>query len=170
MAIDREAALKKAEKFLRQGKLDSAIEEYVRLIDEQPRDWNSINALGDLYVRAGNGERAVAQFARVADHLFEEGFLPKASALYKKVLKVQPRHEHTVSRLAEIATRQGLLADAAMYLRQLLDERRTRGDEQGVQDAMARLRALDEDGHDAPPPAQAPPAREPEPAVRANPS
>ena len=166
MAIDREAALKKAEKFLRQGKLDSAIEEYVRLIDDQPRDWNSINALGDLYVRAGNTERAVAQFARVADHLFDEGFFPKASALYKKVLKVHPRHEHTVSRLAEIATRQGLLADAAMYLRQLLDERRTRGDEQGVQDAMARLRALDEDGQDAQPPVQAPPAQAPpEPAA-----
>ena len=164
MAIDREAALKKAEKFLRQGKLDSAIEEYVRLIDEQPRDWNSINALGDLYVRAGNGERAVAQFARVADHLFEEGFFPKASALYKKVLKVRPRHEHTVSRLAEIATRQGLLADAAMYLRQLLDERRTGGDEQGVQDAMARLRALDEDGQEAPA-VQAAPAQAPEPAA-----
>ena len=164
MALDREAALKKAEKLLRQGKLDSAIEEYVRLIDDQPRDWNSINALGDLYVRAGNTDRAVARFACVADHLFDEGFLPKASALYKKVLKVQPRHEHTVSRLAEIATRLGMLADAAMYLRQLLDQRRTRGDEQGVAEVMERLRNLDDDGPDvppaiAPPPAQA--AREP---------
>ena len=130
----------------------------MRLIDDQPRDWNAINALGDLYVRGGNAERAVAQFARVGDHLFDEGFFPKASALYKKVLKVQPRHEHTVSRLAEIATRQGLLADAAMYLRQLLDERRTRGDEQGVADVLERLRNLDAD---SPAPAPAQPAPEP---------
>ncbi len=127
----------------------------MRLIEEQPRDWNAINALGDLYVRAGNAARAVAQFARVGDYLFDEGFFPKASALYKKVLKVQPRHEHAVSRLAEIATRQGLLADAAMYLRQLLDERRTRGDEEGVADALERLRNLDED---SPAPAPARPA------------
>jgi tetratricopeptide (TPR) repeat protein len=166
VALDRADALKKAEKFLRQGKLDSAIQEYVRLIEEYPRDWNAINALGDLYVRAADTERAVAQFARVADHLFDEGFLPKASALYKKALKVQPRHEHTLSRLAEIATRQGLLADAAMYLRQLLDQRRTRGDEPGVAEVMARLRDLDEDGLEpsgrrepaAPPPVVAPPA------------
>ena len=62
MAVDREAALKRAEKLLRQGKLDGAIEEYVRLIDDQPRDWNAINALGDLYVRAGDVDRAIAQF------------------------------------------------------------------------------------------------------------
>jgi tetratricopeptide (TPR) repeat protein len=172
--IDREAALKKAEKFLRQGKLDAAIEEYVRLIDDQPRDWNAINALGDLYLRAGDQDRAVAQFARVADHLLAEGFFPKASALYKKALKVQPRHEHTLSRLADIATRQGLLADAAMYLRQLLNERRSRGDEAGVSEVLARLQALDDENTKpstaaappAPPPPQpavAPPAPEPAP-------
>jgi tetratricopeptide (TPR) repeat protein len=155
VALNRADALKKAEKFLRQGKLDAAIAEYVRLIEEYPRDWNAINALGDLYVRAGNTAQAVAQFARVANHLFDEGFLPKAAALYKKALRVQPRHEHTVSRLADIATRQGLLADAAMYLRLLLEERRTRGDEPGVADAMARLRALDDD--------------DPEPALRPDP-
>lgn len=176
MALDRADALKKAEKLLRQGKLDSAIEEYVRLIDEYPRDWNAINALGDLYVRAGDTERAVAQFARVADRLFDEGFLPKAAALYKKALKVLPRHEHTVSRLAEIATRQGLLADAAMYLRQLLDQRRAQGDEQGVAEVMLRLRDLDEDGPEpagrreaAAPPSvvtpSAPAAAAPEPAA-----
>ena len=53
LPIDRTQALKNAEKLLRQGKLDGAIAEYVRVIEEQPRDWNSRNSLGDLYVRAG---------------------------------------------------------------------------------------------------------------------
>src|SRR6185503_10650689 len=61
----RDATLKKAEKLLRQGKLAGAIAEYVRLVEELPRDWNSINALGDLYVRAGDVDRAVAQFTAV---------------------------------------------------------------------------------------------------------
>ncbi len=103
MPIDRETTLRTAERLLRQGRLDGAIAEYVRLTDDQPRDWNSINTLGDLYVRAGNHERAVAQFVRIADHLFDEGFLPKAAALYKKALKVKPDHEHTLFRLSEIA-------------------------------------------------------------------
>ena len=148
MPIDRKAALKKAEKLLRQGKLDGAIEEYVRLIEDQPRDWNAINALGDLYVRAGDAERAAAQFTRVADHLFGEGFLPKAAALYKKALKVHPQHEHTLSQLAEIAARQGVLVDAKTYRRQLEEVRGRRGDERGI-----RLAALEETDEAAPPPA-----------------
>ena len=50
-----------------------------------------INALGDLYLRAGDVDRAVAQFVRIADHLFGEGFFPKAAAVYKKALKVAAR-------------------------------------------------------------------------------
>src|SRR5688572_7318119 len=146
--MDREAALKKAEKLLRQGKLKEAIEEYVRLIEDQPRDVGAINALGDLYIRAGDGNRAVAQFTRVADQLFADGFLPKAQAIYKKALKVQPHHEHALSQLADIADREGLVGDAMTYLRQLSERRRLRGDERGVADCVERMRALDKDGAD----------------------
>ncbi len=144
MPIDRDAALKRAEKLLRLGKLDGAIEEYVRLIDDQPRDWNSINALGDLYVRAGNVERAVAQFTRIADHLFDEGFFPKAAALYKKALRVRGDHEPTLLRLADIAAQQGLLADAKQYLRQLGKQRTARGDTRGAAECLVRLGSLEE--------------------------
>ena len=156
MPVDREAALKKAEKLLRQGKLDGAIEEYVRLIEDQPRDWNAINALGDLYVRAGDADRAVVQFTRVADYLFGEGFLQKAAALYKKALKVDGQHERTLSQLAEIAAQQGLLVDAKTYLRQLAEMRRQRGDERGVAGCRARLAALEEADQAAPPPTALP--------------
>jgi tetratricopeptide (TPR) repeat protein len=143
--IDRDAALRTAERLLRQGKLDGAIDQYVRLVEDQPRDWNSINTLGDLYVRAGNTDRAVAQYVRIADHLFAEGFLPKASALYKKALKVRNDHEHTLFRLSEIAAQQGLLADAKLYLRQLAQQRQGRGDEKGAAECILRLGSLDED-------------------------
>ena len=144
MAVDREAILKKAEKLLRQGKIDGAIEEYVRLVEAQPRDWNSINALGDLYLRAGRSDQAVAQFTRVADHLFQEGFFPKAAALYKKALKVKSDDEHPLLQLAEIAAKQGLLADAKLYFRQLAGQRTSRGDTRGAAECLIRLGTLDE--------------------------
>ena len=149
MPIDRETTLRTAERLLRQGRLEGAIAEYVRLTDDQPRDWNSINALGDLYVRAGNHERAVAQFVRIADHLFDDGFLPKAAALYKKALKVKHDHEHTLFRLSEIAVQQGLLADAKLYLRQLGQQRQSRGDQQGAAECVLRLGTIDEDDGEA---------------------
>jgi Flp pilus assembly protein TadD len=121
LPIDREATLKTAEKLLRQGKLDGAIAEYVRLTEEFPNDWNAVNALGDLYGRAGQVEKAATQFIRIADHLYSEGFMPKAAALYKKVLRIKPDDEHTLLRLADLATRSGVLVDAKNYYRQVAD-------------------------------------------------
>ena len=76
--FDREGALKRAEKALRLGRVDTAIEEYQGIVLAQPRDWNSANALGDLFVRSGQLDKGVEQYTRIADHLAEEGFYPKA--------------------------------------------------------------------------------------------
>ena len=59
MPIDRAVTLRNAEKLIRQGKLDAAIAEFVRLVEDQPRDWNGKNALADLYARAGKVDKAV---------------------------------------------------------------------------------------------------------------
>ena len=142
MPIDRDAALKEAEQLLRQGKLDGAIEAYVRLVEDRPSDWSSINALGDLCLRAGDVERAIAQFTRVADQFFSDGALQKAAALYKKALRAQDDHEPALEQLSEIAVRQGLKADAEVYLQRLAEQRQRRGDDHGAAESLARLAAL----------------------------
>ena len=141
--IDRTAILRNAEKLLRQGKLDLAIAEYLRVVEEQPRDWNTANVLGDLYIRAGQIDKAVEQYTRIADSLAEEGFLPKAGALYKKILKIKPDHEHALIQGAEIASSQGLLADARSYLNTVAERRRSRGDARGAAQIRIRLGNLD---------------------------
>jgi tetratricopeptide (TPR) repeat protein len=147
--VDRDASLKAADKFLRQGQLDAAIKEYVRLVRAQPREWNAINALGDLYVQAGDAERAVSQFTRVADHLYTEGFFAKAAAVYKKSLRAKADDEHTLLRLADISIQQRVAADTKLYLRQLADARRERGNQEGAAEALARLAAFDDTDADA---------------------
>jgi len=141
--IDRDATLKKAEKLIRQGKLDDAIGEYVRLVEDQPRDFTSINTLGDLYLRRGDVDRAVAEFTRIGDHLLADGMLPKAAALYKKALKAKADDEHTLGQLAEVAERQGLTADAKAYLRQVAALRRLHGDQRGAAESIVHLGTLD---------------------------
>jgi tetratricopeptide (TPR) repeat protein len=143
VAIDRAATLHNAEKLLRQGKLDLAIAEYLRVAEEFPRDWNTGNLLGDLYVRAGKPDLAVDQFIRIADSLSDEGFLPKAHAIYKKILKLKPDHEHALLQGAEIASSQGLIVDARAYLNALLERRRGLGDQRGVAQMRIRLAMLD---------------------------
>ena len=143
MPIDRAATLRQAEKLLRQGKLDQAIAEYLRVVTEQPRDWNTANILGDLYVRAKQIDKAVEQYLRIADGLSGDGFLPKAGALYKKILKVKPDDERALLKGAETAATLGLLADARSYLNTLGERRRSRGDKAGVAQIKIRLVALD---------------------------
>jgi len=143
VAIDRDATLKQADKLLRQGKLDGAIDQYVRLITELPEDWNAINLLGDLYLRAGKNDLAAEQFTRIADHQFSEGFLPKSAALYKKALKVKADDQHILMQLAEIGERQGKFADAKFYLHKVAKQRQSRGEDRAAAECILRLGSLE---------------------------
>ena len=149
MPIDREDTLKKAEKLVRQGKLDAAIAEYLRVVEDQPGDWTTANSLGDLYVRAGQPDLAAGQYARIAAHFMEEGFYPKASAIYKKLLKLTPGDESAQLNLAELSQKQGLLADAKAQLNAVEARRRSRGDRAGAAEILVRRAALDPADFDA---------------------
>jgi tetratricopeptide (TPR) repeat protein len=149
LPIDRAETLKKAEKALRQGRLDAAIAEYLRVVEDQPRDWNTANTLGDLYVRAGQLDKAAGQYIRIAEHFAREGFYPKAAALYKKILKVRPDDEVAQLQLGEVSARLGLLADAKTQLGHVIKQRRARGDLKGANELVIRLGALDPADFDA---------------------
>jgi tetratricopeptide (TPR) repeat protein len=149
VAFDRDDTLKKAEKLLRQGRLEAAIVEYGRIVEEQPTDWATTNALGDLYVRAGRADQAAAQYSRIAEHFMREGFYQKAAALYKKLLKLKPDDEATHLNLADLSQKQGLLADAKAYLNGVATRRRARGDKAGAAEIVVRLGSLDPGDLDA---------------------
>jgi tetratricopeptide (TPR) repeat protein len=143
--IDRAATLRNAEKLLRQGKLEPAVLEYLKVVEEHPQDWATANTLGDLYVRVGQQDKAVEQFARIAANLGREGFLPKAGAVYKKILKLRPNDENALLQAGEVAAKQGLLGDARAYLNQVIDRRNDHGDRRGAAEIRIRLGALDPD-------------------------
>ncbi|MET0214054.1 MAG: tetratricopeptide repeat protein, partial [Vicinamibacterales bacterium] len=143
MPFDREGTLRKAEKLLRQGKLDLAIAEYRAVIEDQPADWNTANTLGDLYFRAGQIDKAIAQYNDIAAHLAHEGFLSKAVALYRKILKIKPDEERAMWHLGNISARQGLLVDARANFTALAQQRRARGDTRGEAEVRVRLGDLD---------------------------
>lgn len=141
--FDREAALKSAEKALRQGRIDAAIVEYVKVVEAQPRDWNSANALGDLYVRGNQLDKGLQQFTRIADHLAAEGFYSKAAALFKKILKLKPDDDYALLQSGDLAARQGTLADAKQFFQTVAERRKARGDKKGAAEIAIRLGTLD---------------------------
>jgi tetratricopeptide (TPR) repeat protein len=147
--IDRAATLRNAEKLIRQGKIDAAIAEYVRIVEDQPQDWAAKNTLGDLYGRAGQADKAVQQFVEIANNLSDEGQMAKAGALYKKILKLKPDHEHSLMQVADVLAMQRLYADARAHLTALMQLREGRGDKRGALQAKARIGALDPEDYSA---------------------
>jgi len=141
--FDREAALKAAEKALKLGKVDAAIAEYVKVVEAQPRDWNSANSLGDLYVRAKKIEKGLEQYTRIADHLAEEGFYSKALALFKKIIKLKPDNEYALLQSGDLAAKQGTLADVKKFYLLVAEKRKARGDKKGAAEVAVRLGTLD---------------------------
>lgn len=143
MATDRDDALRRAERLLAQGQLDAAIGQYVRVVEAHPTDWTALNALGDLYVRAGASDLALPLYTRIADTYLAEGFFPKAAGFYKKILKFAPGDEHALISLAKACAAQGLRADARTYLQTVAAGRRRRGDQTGAAAVLVQLAALD---------------------------
>lgn len=139
----RDELVRLAEKHQRQGRTDLAIEAYERLAQLVPTDWNVIKQLADLLERAGRREGAAARFRQCADHFFDEGFHPRASALYRKVLKLEPDSEHALCQLAEISLHLKLHVDARQALTKVLDLRRRRGDTAGAEAIATRLAAIE---------------------------
>lgn len=144
-AVSRDELARQAEKHLRQGRTDLAIELYDRLAQLAPTDWNSVKQLADLLERAGQREAAAGRFLQCADHYFEEGFHAKAAALYRKVLKLEPQSEHALCQLADVSLALKLKADARQALGQVLTLRRRRGDAEGAEAVSRRLAELEPD-------------------------
>ena len=147
--FDRESALKNAEKAIKLGKVNEAIAEYVKVVEAQPRDWNTANALGDLYVRANQPVKAVQQYTRIADHLANEGFYPKAAALFKKILKIRPDDEYAILQSGDLAAKTGKLVEAKQFFEQVQQKRQKKGDKKGATEIAIRLGTLDPDDYNA---------------------
>src|SRR5258705_11889922 len=112
MAFEKAKVLKAAEKFLSQGKINAAIKEYRQIVDNDAGDLTTLNMLGDLYVRAGKKEEAVACFERIAQHYSTQEVTLKAIAMYKKIGRLRPRDPLISQKLGDLYPLQAFVHEA----------------------------------------------------------
>lgn len=143
MRNDKNKAVRAAERFLAQGKIPAAIEEYESLVEQDPEDFTSLNTLGDLYVRVGNNAEAIERFMRVAEHYREQGFALKAIAMYKKVMRLTPGAPEVAAKLAELYESQGLVVEARQQLLIVADAHTRARRTAEALSAMRRIADLD---------------------------
>lgn len=112
MANDKASIISKAQKFAAKGQIDKAIQEWDRVLAMNPRDGNTHNIIGDLFLRKGERQRAIDSFFKASRYFRDQGFALKAMALYKKILNLDTKSVDALVALAELNAERGLTGNA----------------------------------------------------------
>jgi tetratricopeptide (TPR) repeat protein len=105
--------LREGERYVQQGKISLAINEYLKIVKEDPEDVLTLNTLGDLYLRQGKEDDAKRIFLQVAGTYSRNNFLLKAIAVYRKILSSNPEDLEVNLLLASLLARQGMNLEAS---------------------------------------------------------
>ena len=151
MTIDRERILQSAQKYVDRKRYDRAIEEYQRLVQDDPNDARTLLKIGDLQTRMQAYADAVATYDRVGQYYAAHGFALKAIAVYKQIREIVRKHapnlaqqyRHVAPRLAEIYTQLGLTSDALSAYDEIATALSREGREREALDVFRTMLGLD---------------------------
>lgn len=115
MSFDKVKTMRNAERFLAQGKIRAAIGEYQQIIKNDPKDFSTLNILGDLFVKDSDQKQAIDCYRRVAEHYGKQGFAQKAIAVYNKISRLQPGSIEISAKLAELYKMKGSFVEARAH-------------------------------------------------------
>ena len=121
MAVNREQVVQAAEKLVAKGKIEAAIKEYRKVLEDSPSDTTTLNRVGDLWARLNKNDEAIKVYTQTAASFGEDGFFVKAIAIYKKVIKLDPTRLEVYEKLADLYHRQGLTNEARTQYQVLID-------------------------------------------------
>jgi tetratricopeptide (TPR) repeat protein len=121
MTSRRDTLIASAEKSLAKGRVDSALKDYQKVLEETPGDVNILNKAGDLLTRLNRNEEAIPYFTKIAEHFARDGFFLRGIAIYKKINRLDPSRLDVYERLAELYAKQGLTTEAKSQYQVLAD-------------------------------------------------
>ncbi len=121
------------------GQYDKAIKEYLKVVKEDPKDVRVWLKIGDIYAKQDAKGEATDTYMKVAKFYSDQGFYLKAVAVYKQILKVDPRLVEVNLKLAELYRQLGLLSDAMQHFEMVAAFFHREGK---TREALATLRQL----------------------------
>jgi diguanylate cyclase (GGDEF)-like protein len=87
MAADVSKNLDRAKRFLEKNRVEDAIEAYLAVLNDAPQHQEATQALGDLYARIDQPDRAAVFYGMLFDLLVDPRDESKALAIYNRFLK-----------------------------------------------------------------------------------
>ncbi|MCC6543409.1 MAG: tetratricopeptide repeat protein [Nitrospirae bacterium] len=116
MSIDKSKILETAQQYTGRGQIQKAIDEWKKLLTDNPNDANIYNSIGDMYLKYQTNEQgkddAIANYVKAAEIFESSGFALKAIAVLKKILKIVPSSKDIYIRLGNLNCERGLIGNA----------------------------------------------------------
>ena len=125
------------------GRFDKAIDALKQIVQDNPRDWTTVNRIGDLYTKLNNTKAANEQYVKVARFLADDGFYLKAIALWKKVLRNDSSMLDGHMSLGDLYARQGLPAEAKQTFGFVYEEYKKRNKLREAGEVLRRMADVD---------------------------
>jgi tetratricopeptide (TPR) repeat protein len=124
---------KKASEFEQKKQYDRALAMYIQAIEAAAGlpdevDIPIYNRVGDLYLRLGDLEQAVAYYDMAVDLYAEGGFFNNAIALCNKILRHSPSRSAVYYKLGKISASKGFNSDAKQNFLEYADRMQKDGD------------------------------------------
>jgi tetratricopeptide (TPR) repeat protein len=129
----------RARAFEQKSQWREALQAYTSLMATSGADevdlgvWNRI---GDIHLRLGESEAAVAAYERAADAYAEQGFHNNAIALCNKVLRIAPDRVSVQLKLGRVSAAKGFWADARHSFLTYAERMQRRGEVDASLDAL----------------------------------
>ena len=139
MAFNKEKVMDAARKLVDKGQIEKAIKEYLRVVREDPQDVRVWLKIGDLHAKKGQKPEATEVYLKVARFYQDQGFFTKAVAVYKQILKLDPRLVEVHLKLAELYRQLGLMSDAMVHFESVATHFHREGK---TKEALATIRQL----------------------------
>jgi tetratricopeptide (TPR) repeat protein len=145
MTVDVSKHLDRAKRHLEKNKLEDAAEAYESVLSEMPGHSEALQALGDLYTRLSQPDRAVKYYNMLFDRFFEMHEENKALAIYSRALKGIQQPPERMARYALLLQKQNRPDEAIEQYSFASELFLAHGNREAALDCLERVAQLDPD-------------------------
>lgn len=92
-------------------KEDTQVNTYLSILEKNPNNLNIRLKLGDLYAKLGDTAAAIREYTTAAVQYGDEGYLVKAIAVNKIIVRLDPSRKEALDRLSDLYFQRGVAAD-----------------------------------------------------------